>query len=221
MSQWWTYRPSDFLMFSPRIYWRLFESLNLATWPAPVLLLALGPLLWWLLRRGVAARGVAGALALAWTSSGWLFLQQRLAPIHWVAEGFALAFGALALTWLALALPPGLAWRGEPSRRRAALALWVVAFGLVPVLPLLAGRPWQQAEVFALAPDPTAIVALGVLLVLKHPAGAAHWLLRLAWTGALAWCAITAATLAVMGSAQALLPVACAALASSVALRCR
>ena len=41
MSEWWTYRPSDFLMFSPRIYWRLFASINESFWPAqPVLIVA-------------------------------------------------------------------------------------------------------------------------------------------------------------------------------------
>ena len=42
MSEWWTYRPSDFLMFAPRTYWRLFELHNEAWWPAqPLLVLAL------------------------------------------------------------------------------------------------------------------------------------------------------------------------------------
>ena len=45
MSEWWTYRPSDFLMFAPDTYWRLFELHNAAWWPlgllANVLVLAL------------------------------------------------------------------------------------------------------------------------------------------------------------------------------------
>jgi hypothetical protein len=28
MSEWWTYRPEDFLLFSPRVYWRMFELQN-------------------------------------------------------------------------------------------------------------------------------------------------------------------------------------------------
>ena len=42
MSEWWTYRPADFLMFAPRTYWRLFELHNAAWWPAPPLLLLAG-----------------------------------------------------------------------------------------------------------------------------------------------------------------------------------
>ncbi len=33
MSEWWTYRPEDFLLFSPRVYWRMFELHNAALWP--------------------------------------------------------------------------------------------------------------------------------------------------------------------------------------------
>ena len=42
MSEWWTYRPSDFLLFSPRTYYRLFELYNAEVWPGHVLALALG-----------------------------------------------------------------------------------------------------------------------------------------------------------------------------------
>ena len=37
MSEWWTYRPSDLLMFAPRTYWRLFELHNESLWPMQVL----------------------------------------------------------------------------------------------------------------------------------------------------------------------------------------
>ena len=33
MSEWWTYRPSDFLLFAPRTYYRLVESYNAESWP--------------------------------------------------------------------------------------------------------------------------------------------------------------------------------------------
>ena len=34
MSEWWSYSPSDFLLFSARTYYRLFEIHNAALWPA-------------------------------------------------------------------------------------------------------------------------------------------------------------------------------------------
>ena len=42
MSEWWTYRPVNFLLFSPRVYWRMFELHNAALWPLQVLALAAG-----------------------------------------------------------------------------------------------------------------------------------------------------------------------------------
>src|SRR5262245_6330489 len=42
MSEWWTYRPEDFLLFSPRVYWRMFELHNAALWPLQVPVLAAG-----------------------------------------------------------------------------------------------------------------------------------------------------------------------------------
>ena len=38
----WSYRLSDFLLFSPRVYWRMFELHNAALWPLPLAMLALG-----------------------------------------------------------------------------------------------------------------------------------------------------------------------------------
>ena len=37
MSEWWTYRAEDFLLFSPRVYWRMFELHNTALWPLHLL----------------------------------------------------------------------------------------------------------------------------------------------------------------------------------------
>ena len=33
MSEWWTYGLSDFLMFSPRTWWRLAEQYHRSLWP--------------------------------------------------------------------------------------------------------------------------------------------------------------------------------------------
>ncbi len=42
MSEWWTYTLSDFLLFSPRVYYRLLELHNHALWPAHLLTIARG-----------------------------------------------------------------------------------------------------------------------------------------------------------------------------------
>jgi len=42
MSEWWTYRPANFLLFAPRTYYRLFELYNSEIWPGQVLALLVG-----------------------------------------------------------------------------------------------------------------------------------------------------------------------------------
>ena len=46
MSEWWTYRPSDFLLFAPRTYYRLIELYNSEVWPLQIGALIVG--MWFL-----------------------------------------------------------------------------------------------------------------------------------------------------------------------------
>jgi len=203
MSEWWTYRLSDFLMFSPRSYRRLFELVNADVWPAQLLAQAAGVVvlaaLW---RRRRHATVLAWALlALAWALVGWAFHWRRFEPINWAAAGFALAFGVQAIVFAAASL---LATRAaRPPARDGAVQL--AGFGLLlgallwPLIAVAAGRPWLQAPVFGVAPDPTVLATLGVLLLAAPLGGsrrarllraAASWLLPLAWCavgGAMAW----------------------------------
>ena len=227
MSEWWTYRPSDFLMFSPRIYWRLFQSLNAAWWPAQPLILATAMcwlawvgLPWQLGQRttGAACRAAAAFLAACWALVAWAFLLQRFAPIHWVATGFALAFLVQAVGWLALAGVGGVHGQVSDARRRAGQTLGLWALLGHPLLGFAFGRTWEQAEVFGLAPDPTAIGSLAFLLLVRADGRPLRWLLRTLWVVPLGWCAISAATLATMGSAaqsSVLLAAAASAVAAS------
>lgn len=205
MSEWWTYRPEDFLMFAPRTYWRLFELHNQAWWPAQLLAvsagLAMAVGLWRF--RPAALQWAAGVLAVGCTFVAWTFLWQRYAAINWAAVGFAWAFGAQAVGLLVMATWPSLVLTAGQVRRRVGLGLLLWALLVYPLLVLGTGRPWTQAEVFGLAPDPTVIGMLGVLLCADAGARAPRVLLAVLRMGALVWCAVSAATLATMGSAQA------------------
>jgi len=214
MSEWWTYRPSDFLLFSARTYRRLFELYNAEVWPGHLLVLALGLALWMALlqSRAWAPRAACTLLAAAWLWVAWAFHWQRFASIDWAATWFAVAFaieGLLLLTFAVFsALEPSVTRRGRT--RNVGLALLLFALTAQPALGTLLGRPWQQAEVFGLTPDPTVIGTLGVMLLIQPkamPHGPAMvWLL---WPIPLLWCAVTGTTLATMHAAEALVaPVA-------------
>jgi len=188
MSEWWTYSLSDFLMFSQRSYYRLIALYNEAVWPAHLLGLAVGlAVIVCVARPGPQMRRVALlALALAWAWIGWAYHLERYADINTAGPWFALAFGvqALLLGFLA-ARPHGAA----PARMQKQVALGFISLAVLayPLLALGSSHGWGQAEVFGIAPDPTAIATLGVLLACR-----VH---LVAWLIPLAWCAVSGATL--------------------------
>lgn len=168
MSEWWTYQLSDFLMFSPQIYWRLVERYNREVWPLQLLALASGCALLWLAiaqrpgTRRIAAMVLAGACL--WTA--WAFAWRRYAGINWAAEYLAMAFGVQAVLLLVAAVMD----RGRNSvpgnpvvARRIGLIVAACGVLLYPLAGVPFGRPLAQAEVFGLMPDPTALTTLGFL----------------------------------------------------------
>jgi hypothetical protein len=200
MSEWWTYGLSDFLLFSPRTYYRLFELYNEAVFPAQVVGVALGIALLVLLRRpGPFPGRLAGAiLAAAWLWVAIAFHAMRYATINWAAVFFAAAF-AVEAAGLAAAL-----FTNFRMFRRGAVGLGLIALAVAyPLAAPLFGRPWTQAEFFGLAPDPTVVATLGALLLTR---GWLRWALAVV---PLAWCAVGGATLWTMDARDAwLLPLA-------------
>ncbi|RYF37353.1 MAG: hypothetical protein EOO25_19375 [Comamonadaceae bacterium] len=171
MSEWWTYGPSDFLMFSPEAYWRLVERYNAAWWPAQLVALASAGLVIALLRHkaGWAQRTVLLLLALAWAWTGWAFHFHSHAEISLAAPWLAAASGVQAVL-LASASLMNVRPSRPASRTATAMAQVLLAASLLfPLAAPLQGQAWARAEVFAFMPDPTALATLGALMVLEHP----------------------------------------------------
>jgi hypothetical protein len=197
MSEWWTYRLRDFLLFSAGTYYRLFELYNAAIWPVQVAAVGLGlVILALLVRRETETRGrvIAAILAACWLWIGIAFYGSRYATINWAAVYFGWAFGveAALLIWLG-AVRGRLRFDG-PADAAGRVGLWIFVFALVlePLVRPTLGRGWRQVEIFGVAPDPTAVATLGVLLRARVRG---RWLLMV--VPAL-WCAITGATLLAM-----------------------
>ena len=216
MSEWWTYRPSSFLLFSPRTYYRLFELYNAEIWPAQIVALLAGLAILVLLRKPGAWRGrmIVVLLAASWLWVAWAYLYSRYASINWLATYFAAAFALEALLLIGLGIVGrGLVWQ-VPARwiAWAGTGLVIFAVALQPLIGPLVGRPWSQVEIFAIAPDPTVVATLGVLI---HISGWRKWLLL---PIPLLWCLVSGATMWVMQSADAALMPVAAALAIAVVI---
>jgi hypothetical protein len=87
----------------------------------------------------------------------------------------------------------------------------ILAFALAgqPLLAPLQGRGWASSEVFGIAPDPTAIATLGLLLLARGR------LLPVLLPIPVLWCLLSGMTLRTMGEPQAWAPLAALALAAA------
>ena len=95
MSEWWTYSLTDFLLFSPRTYYRLFELYNADGLAAAArhararcrdcVSHAARPRAW-------SGRAIAAILAALWLFVAWAYLLERYDTINWAARYFAIAF---------------------------------------------------------------------------------------------------------------------------------
>jgi len=169
-------------MFSPRTYWRLVELYNRDFWPLQLPLLAAGLAALWLAatQRVQAFRWVAFGLSAVWLWVGWAFLWERYATINWAAQYVALAFAAQAVLLTGAGLMRSNA-AARPGTAARGLGWLLAAAGLLyPLLGLAAGRPWVQVEVFGMAPEPTALFTLGLLLLSGQPVSRAGRILLFA-----------------------------------------
>jgi hypothetical protein len=209
MSEWWTYRLGDFLLFSPRVYWRMFELHNAQFWPLHLLTLATGLAIAWLALRQMRGAGSLAALILAalWVLVGWSFLWDRYAAINWAIAYVAPAFGLEALLLVIAAARGGLVFDRRDLAAWTGLPVAAVGLILYPLLPLLFGRPWTTAEVFGIAPDPTAVATLGIVLT------ASGRVALLLVPIPLVWLLLSGLTLYTMGEAQSWVPLLAAAAA--------
>ena len=199
MSEWWTYTLTDFLLFSARTYYRLFELYNASVWPLQIVTLALGLAIFILMMRGAAwsGRAVAAILVALWLLVAWAYLLERYDTINWAARYFAIGFAAQAalLVWTGV-VRDKLRFDTGNITGKIGFGLFLYALAIHPLIAPLTGRPWTQAEIFGLAPDPTAIATLGILAASARPS-------LLLFVIPVLWCLLTSLTLWAMESPEA------------------
>lgn len=194
MSEWWTYRLSDLILFSAHAYYRLIELYNAAIWPAQILAVALGVAALILARRHSPGRWVGGILAACWLWIAFAFHIARYATLNTAAPYFGWMFGIEAL--LLLVFAKRIAFDRES---RAGTMVFLFAL-VVPFAAPLLGRGWRASEVFGIAPDPTAVGTLGLLLLARAKR---RWMLLVF---PVLWCAVSGAVLWVLKSPDFWIP---------------
>jgi len=168
-----SYRLSDFILFSQTAYYRQFEFYNRDIWPlhgvAIVFALMVFYAVW---KKPVwAGRGIALLLVVSWVWVALAFLYQRFYQIHvvadWYAFGFILQSGLIA--WYGVIKNQFILFVASRLRVKIGSSLLFIALVFYPFIAILSGRSWMQFEMFALAPDPTALATLAVLIFYKVP----------------------------------------------------
>ncbi|MES9873500.1 MAG: DUF6064 family protein [Candidatus Sedimenticola sp. 6PFRAG7] len=192
MEVWASYSLTDLLLFSPTAYFRLYELNNLALWPFQLLMVVAGLVLAWM-GRGEGSgevRAIGLLLALSWGCVAWWFLYRQYAQIYPMATWFSIVFALQALMLLSAGLAGCKVFgrRAWHSPVNPGLLLLLYALILHPVIGLLSGRSLAGMELFGLAPDPTALATLGILLMRR---GTVPWLLGLI---PLLWCTVSGLT---------------------------
>lgn len=203
---WLSYSLSDFLMFGPEVFLRLFVRINQDFWPWQGVAVVMMLLIAGFLVRGdkLAKRAILLLLAAAWLWSGAGFLLEYYGPINlpatWFGWGFILQ--AALLTVAALVWP----WDGNanrPARRWRASTGWLAMTGLLSLLMVAQTGNWQAIALFGIAPGVTVAASVPCLLLLPRRV---RWLFLLL---PLLWSVFSAATLWTLGTRMVfVLPVA-------------
>jgi len=194
MNDWSSYTLQDFIPFTADIYFRLLERMGETFWPLHLLTLVLG-LATVVLALKNRSRLACLILAPVWAFVGFAFFIQRYAELNWAGGYMGFFFYAQAILLLLIALT-GIG-RDESSRKRPAAVIGtVIAFaGLIglPFIAPLTGGSWFQAEVFGIHADPTAMMTLGLALIMLR-----GWVLWLIAIIPALWLLISGLTLSVL-----------------------
>lgn len=177
-----------------------YAQYNTAIWPAQAVALVLALAILWLAAapRPWSGRVIGGLLICAWLWCGGVYFFQHFARYDFLAPvyGWAFLVEAALLSW-------GLLWRAPQVAFRptaAGFAGYVLAVAALLLLPLISGfgeAGFASARLVGVAPGPTALFTLGLLVLTE---GRRRWLLMIL---PLAWCALAGVQAWSLGIAEA------------------
>lgn len=155
--------------FTQEEFFHVFAVYNAAIWPLPLLTYMLGVvaviLTFWPSKAGTLL--ISAILALMWLVNGAAYHWSFFAEINPVARGFGIIFVVQALLLIGA---PFIRTSFRIQSRRdvrtlTGLGLAVFAALVYPALGWMAGHIYPAAPVFGVAPCPTTIFTIGLLLL--------------------------------------------------------
>ncbi len=171
--------------YSAEVFFAILAEYNSSIWPAQAVALLLGVTAVFLVARfpARAGRPVAALLAGAWGWTGLVYFLAEFSEIDFWAYGFGAAFvlQGLGFVWAGL-IRRRLRFGSEPNQ-----TVWsgagLVALGLLgyPLLVAALGRDLLETGAFGVAPGPTVIFTLGVLLAARPAAPLYLFAVPLIW----------------------------------------
>ncbi|MFP3921236.1 MAG: DUF6064 family protein [Dichotomicrobium sp.] len=173
------------LPFTSEQFFAVFAAYNAAIWPAQIIAYALGvaAVISLLVRWKHAAAFALGVLAVLWAWNGVAYHFYHFAVINIAAYLFSALFLAQA-GLLAAAAFPGERIRVEAPRVGYAVAAWALmlyALVIYELLGHLAGHGSLEGPLFGVAPCPTTIFTIAVLLLLRGNGVFALSIIPFAW----------------------------------------
>lgn len=156
--------------FTIEEFFGVFAAYNVAIWPFQIVAYGAGVIVVLLMRRPSRASDLTILLLLAamWAVNGIGYQYLYFSPGNPVAKGFAVVFVIEALL-LAL-LPLSLRARSNLTLKRGPvgwIALILILYALIgyPAFGYLVGHHYPSVPMFGVAPCPTTIFTIGVLLL--------------------------------------------------------
>jgi len=182
------------LPFTAEVFFSVFEQYNRAIWPTQIVAYGLGLVVVLLTLRPVpGGNKVIGALlAAAWAWIGVVYHLMHFAAIDVAAPAFGAVFivQALLFGWT-VAIGGKIVFRFRADVFGwTGLGFVLFAMAVYPLVGWLAGHGWPRAPLFGVAPCPTTIFTLGVLLLTEGRTPLRLVLIPVLWSlvgGTAAW----------------------------------
>ena len=173
------------LPFSQSEFLAVFSAYNAALWPLQLAFLAAGVFATGLLIRRPpwAGRAISAILAIFWLTMAigyhWIFFAR--------INNAAYAFGGLFLLQAGIFFVEGVVRERINYDRATGARPWVAGLliaygiGIYPLIGLFVTHPYPATPLFGVAPCPTAIFTIGLLILARHRRPLVIALVPLAW----------------------------------------